>query len=200
VAVLHQQTPVVTQVTVGGDKAYDTADFVAECRTLKVTPHAQMIGALKQLEAGRKVDDVVREVGVSKHDPCLEREVRRNGCVTLGSGWLWGHELRELKSDASVGYDRGRARPAHGDQRDNGPELTSRIFWRGVWSGESSWCTFKGGSRRRTRTSRVSTGACEKKCLRANWFQVAETFSVADRVQRCQTAQQFGISDAEGVC
>ena len=27
------------QVTVGGDKAYDTADFVAECRNLKVTPH-----------------------------------------------------------------------------------------------------------------------------------------------------------------
>jgi len=26
-----------------------------------------MIGALKQLEAGRKADDVAREVGVSKH-------------------------------------------------------------------------------------------------------------------------------------
>jgi len=28
---------------------------------------AEMIGALKQLEAGRKVEDVAREVGVSKH-------------------------------------------------------------------------------------------------------------------------------------
>ena len=28
---------------------------------------AQMIGALKQVEAGRKVDDVAREQGVSKH-------------------------------------------------------------------------------------------------------------------------------------
>jgi len=28
---------------------------------------AQMIGALKQMEAGRKVEDVVLEVGVSKH-------------------------------------------------------------------------------------------------------------------------------------
>ena len=28
---------------------------------------AQMIGALKQLEAGRKTEDVAREVGVSKH-------------------------------------------------------------------------------------------------------------------------------------
>jgi len=27
----------------------------------------QMIGALKQLEAGRKAEDVAREVGVSKH-------------------------------------------------------------------------------------------------------------------------------------
>ena len=28
---------------------------------------AQMIGALKQLDAGRKAEDVAREVGVSKH-------------------------------------------------------------------------------------------------------------------------------------
>jgi putative transposase len=28
---------------------------------------AWMIGALKQLEAGRKAEDVAREVGVSKH-------------------------------------------------------------------------------------------------------------------------------------
>jgi putative transposase len=28
---------------------------------------AQMIGALKQVEAGRKVEDVAREVGASKH-------------------------------------------------------------------------------------------------------------------------------------
>jgi putative transposase len=28
---------------------------------------AQMIGALKQIEAGRKAEDVAREIGVSKH-------------------------------------------------------------------------------------------------------------------------------------
>ena len=28
---------------------------------------AQMIGALKQLEAGQKVEDIARELGVSKH-------------------------------------------------------------------------------------------------------------------------------------
>ena len=37
--VMLEQIPSTEQVTVGGDKAYDTADFVAECRNLKVTPH-----------------------------------------------------------------------------------------------------------------------------------------------------------------
>ena len=37
--VMLEQIPGRKQVTVGGDKAYDTADFVAECRHLKVTPH-----------------------------------------------------------------------------------------------------------------------------------------------------------------
>jgi IS5 family transposase len=36
--VMLEQIPGTKQVTVGGDKAYDTADFVAECRNLKVTP------------------------------------------------------------------------------------------------------------------------------------------------------------------
>ncbi len=46
---------------------------------------AQMIGALKQLEAGRKAEDVAREVGVSKHtDLRLEGEVRRDGCERGG--------------------------------------------------------------------------------------------------------------------
>ena len=37
--VMLEQIPGWKQVTVGGDKGYDTADFVAECRNLKVTPH-----------------------------------------------------------------------------------------------------------------------------------------------------------------
>jgi len=36
--VMLEQIPGTKHVTVGGDKAYDTADFVAECRNLKVTP------------------------------------------------------------------------------------------------------------------------------------------------------------------
>jgi hypothetical protein len=37
--VMLEQITGTKQVTAGGDKGYDTADFVAECRNLKVTPH-----------------------------------------------------------------------------------------------------------------------------------------------------------------
>jgi hypothetical protein len=36
--VMLEQIPGTKHVTVGGDKAYDTADFLAECRNLKVMP------------------------------------------------------------------------------------------------------------------------------------------------------------------
>ena len=45
--VMLEQIPGTKQVSVEGDKTYDTADFVAECRNLKVTPHvAQNPGRL----------------------------------------------------------------------------------------------------------------------------------------------------------
>ena len=37
--VMLEQIPGDGQVTVGGDKGYDTRDFVKECRHMKVTPH-----------------------------------------------------------------------------------------------------------------------------------------------------------------
>jgi transposase len=37
--VMLEQIPGTKPVTVGGDKGYDTADFVAECRHMRVTPH-----------------------------------------------------------------------------------------------------------------------------------------------------------------
>ena len=37
--VMLEQIPGEQRVTVGADKAYDTKDFVAECRNMKVTPH-----------------------------------------------------------------------------------------------------------------------------------------------------------------
>jgi transposase len=40
-----EQVPGVGRVTVAGDKGFDTAEFVAECRQLRVTPHvAQNLG------------------------------------------------------------------------------------------------------------------------------------------------------------
>ena len=36
---MMEQIPGTNRVTVGGDKGYDTRDFVAECRHMKVTPH-----------------------------------------------------------------------------------------------------------------------------------------------------------------
>lgn len=37
--VMLEQIPGVGRVTVGADKGYDTKDFIAECRHLRVTPH-----------------------------------------------------------------------------------------------------------------------------------------------------------------
>jgi IS5 family transposase len=37
--VMLEQIPGTKPVTVGGDKGYDTADFVSECRHMRVTPH-----------------------------------------------------------------------------------------------------------------------------------------------------------------
>ena len=45
--VMLEQIPGTKQVNVGGDKAYDTTDFVAECRNLKVTPHGPKPGAAR---------------------------------------------------------------------------------------------------------------------------------------------------------
>jgi len=37
--VMLEKIPVTTPITVGGDKGFDTRDFVKECRHLRVTPH-----------------------------------------------------------------------------------------------------------------------------------------------------------------
>jgi hypothetical protein len=40
--VMLEQLPGANRITVGADKGYDTREFVAECRHLKVTPHVAM--------------------------------------------------------------------------------------------------------------------------------------------------------------
>ena len=46
---------------------------------------AQMIGALKQLEAGRKAEDIGREVGVSKHT--IYAWKAEYGGMTVSEAW-----------------------------------------------------------------------------------------------------------------
>ena len=59
--VMLEQIRGARQVTVGGDKAYDTADFVAECRNLKVTPH---VAQTLERAAGSAIDArTTRHVG-----------------------------------------------------------------------------------------------------------------------------------------
>jgi len=36
---VEQNLPGTSRITLGADKAYDTADFVATCRALNITPH-----------------------------------------------------------------------------------------------------------------------------------------------------------------
>ena len=58
-------------------------DFVKrEGRNMSKSRHteAEMIAALKQVEAGRKVEDVRGKWSVQAHDLWLEGEVRRDGC------------------------------------------------------------------------------------------------------------------------
>jgi transposase len=49
-----EQIPGDGQVTVGGDKNYDTKDFVAECRNLHVTPH---VAQNDQRRGGSAIDE-----------------------------------------------------------------------------------------------------------------------------------------------
>jgi len=37
--VMLEQVPGTQRLTVGGDKGFDTADFISECRHMQVTPH-----------------------------------------------------------------------------------------------------------------------------------------------------------------
>jgi transposase len=51
--VMLEQIPGIQQVTAAGDKGYDTADFVAECRNLGVTPH---VAQNQQRRGGSAID------------------------------------------------------------------------------------------------------------------------------------------------
>jgi transposase len=74
--VMLEQIPGTKQVTVGGDKAYDTADFVAECRNLKVTPH---VAQNLERPGGSAID--ARTTSLQPND-------RRRASIAYCSFWL----------------------------------------------------------------------------------------------------------------
>ncbi len=77
--VMLEQIPGGKQVTVGGDKGFDTRDFVAECRHLGVTPHvAQNLGR----RGGSAID------GRTTHYPGYRHSQRKRKRIEECFGWL----------------------------------------------------------------------------------------------------------------
>src|SRR5260221_6537429 len=69
-----QEIPGSGRVTVGGDKGFDTADFVRECRNIGVTPHvAQNLGR----RGGSAIDSRTTRQGGLCHQPEEEEAHRR---------------------------------------------------------------------------------------------------------------------------
>src|SRR4030088_2832452 len=98
--VMLEQIPGTKQVTVGGDKAYDTADFVAECRNLNVTPHVAQtwsgpVGARLMLAQPQHVGYAISQRKRKRIEECfgwlktiaLLRKVRHRG--TLKVDWIF---------------------------------------------------------------------------------------------------------------
>jgi transposase len=77
--VMLEQLPGENRVTVGADKAYDTKDFVAECRNMQVTPHvAQNI----KRSGGSAIDE-----RTTRHDGYAISQKKRKR-IEESFGWL----------------------------------------------------------------------------------------------------------------
>ena len=74
-----EQVPGTKRVTVGADKGYDTAEFVAECRHLGVTPHIAR-------NTGRRGGSVI-DARTVRH-PGYEVSQRRRKRIEECFGWL----------------------------------------------------------------------------------------------------------------
>jgi transposase len=77
--VMLERLPGEQRVTVGADKAYDTKDFVAECRNIKVTPHvAQNV----KRSGGSAIDErITRHAGYA-----ISQKKRKR--IEESFGWL----------------------------------------------------------------------------------------------------------------
>jgi transposase len=94
-----QQVPGTERVTVGGDKGFDTAEFVRECRQMQVTPHvAQNLAGRRSAIDGRTTRQTGYSVSQQKRkriEECfgwlktiaLLRKLRHRG--TLKVDWLF---------------------------------------------------------------------------------------------------------------
>jgi IS5 family transposase len=77
--IMLEHFPGGKQVTVGGDKGFDTRDFVAECRHLGVTPHvAQNLGR----RGGSAID------GRTTHHPGYRLSQKKRKRIEECFGWL----------------------------------------------------------------------------------------------------------------
>jgi transposase len=98
--VMLEQIPGDRRVTVGADKAYDTRDFVAECRNMKVTPHvAQNVkrsgGSAIDERTTRRDGYTVSQRKRKRVEECfgwlksiaLMRKVRHRGIAKVG--WIF---------------------------------------------------------------------------------------------------------------
>jgi hypothetical protein len=82
--VMLEQIPGTKQVTVGGDKAYDTADFVAECRNLKVTPH---VAQNLERPGGSAID--ARTTQHAGYAISQRKRKRVEECFGCKAGWVF---------------------------------------------------------------------------------------------------------------
>ena len=77
--VMLEQLPGNQRLTVGADKAYDTKDFVAECRNLKVTPH---VAQNHRRSGGSAIDE-----RTTRHDGYAISQRKRKR-IEESFGWL----------------------------------------------------------------------------------------------------------------
>jgi transposase len=77
--VMLEQIPGAERVTVGGDKGYDTRDFVAECRNMNVTPH---VAQNTKRKGGSAIDGRTTRHG--GYDVSQKKRKRIEECF----GWL----------------------------------------------------------------------------------------------------------------
>jgi transposase len=85
--------------TVGADKNYDTADFVAGCRELKVTPHMAQNTYEYDTKTGKRAKRESRIDGrTTRHDGYAVSQVIRKMIETLfGDGKQHGATIRQVK-------------------------------------------------------------------------------------------------------